>query len=131
MSALIKHSNRTLTYLGAKLHPSVETRPTRGQGTLLKGGVLSYLTGKQQGQELDTDEGITKSTLKLSFGVVCPKRYEFLLSVHPKILEAAMVSSVGIYPVTMEESELFVVLRPFKSLDLQSLPWQICLHVID
>lgn len=128
MSALIRlNGAMAARYVGIELNGSSSQVQIAGHGVGLGGGHIESLTGSDK--EVQQGVLMPNTTVKLSFGEMAPSRYEVLVTINPELTKVAMVSAPSILPPG--KHEISITLKPFKKLELNSLPWIVAVYLID
>ena len=134
MSALVDVREQTArhAYLGLDLAPGIIGKNVaRNLGYRLSGINAVYLTGQKAGEPIEGTVVKAGQSVQLQFGSVHPSRYECLVTYHPQLNQACMVSTPPIISHGDGATPLCVTLTAFKQVDLAEFDWFVTLHLVD
>jgi hypothetical protein len=134
MAALVDVREQTSrhSYLGLDLAPGITGKNVaRNLGYRLSGINATYLTGQKAGEPIEGTLVKANQIIQLNFGVVCPARYEALVTYNPVLTNYANVVTAPIISHGDGPQPLIMTVIAFKQFDLAEVPWFVTLHLVD
>lgn len=134
MSALVDIREQTSrhAYLGLDLAPGISGKNvSRNLGYRLSGINATYLTGQKAGEPIEGTVVKANQIIQLNFGMVCPSRYEALVTFNPALTSYTNVVTAPIISHGEGPQPLIVTLVAFRQFDLAEIPWFVTLHLVD